>query len=316
MNNHKYPYMVDIFKGEGRLLFIPYFSHIYGGRIQSEERFTMEENDNYVFIGEYAEKAINIIKESALANKTFSSEEKTALWQKNSKYKSWTSFCNNNHLVVMSYFEDGHYKIDSMLHSKVYKVAYIDCIKSFELPPNATQEEIGKTIYDALNLSEEVDNGVKKGKKEKKIKLLNGQELHIVEPIDSHFVDCGDSSTAEIYQCYNYVKNDAEVSIADIFLGIAVELDCDITVDNIHKMWGQLYGKADFFEIKNKDQGIFNLWVELKNKSVHKVSYFKKMSDDLLLECSLELQQPNKRKKLDEKITKEFEEFAVSCRIE
>ena len=40
-----------------------------------------------------------------------------------------------------------------------------------------------------------------------------------------------------------------------------------------------------------------------------------KMEDDLLLECGMEVYIPNKRKKLDEKLTKIFVEFSLNCKI-
>lgn len=313
MYNHTYPYMIDIYKGEGRFLFIPYLSHTYGGRVQSENRLSMEINDNYLAIGEYAMEAINMIKNSPLATKILSSAEKTALWQKNSKYKSLTSFCNNNHLVTISYFEDGHYKVDAIQHSKEHKMAYIGIIKSFELPAETTNEELGIIIYEALNLAEAVDKGTQNEKNDRIIHLLNGQELRMIDLTDSHFVDSEDAGAAEIYQCYSYIPKDTANSAAEIFLGLASELDGDITFDHIHKVWDTLYGESDFFEIQNVDYGIYKIRVEMRNKNTHKISYILKQDDDLLLECGVVVYRPERRKSLDNKLVQIFERFTLRC---
>lgn len=53
--------------------------------------------------------------------------------------------------------------------------------------------------------------------------------------------------------------------------------------------------------------------VEMKNKNTHRISYMLQMEDDLLLECGLEIHQPNSKKKIDEKLVQVFETFASGC---
>ena len=52
--------------------------------------------------------------------------------------------------------------------------------------------------------------------------------------------------------------------------------------------------------------------VEFRNKETHKISWFLKQSDDLLLECGMKVYKP-RRRKLDEKLSTQFEEFAAEC---
>ena len=51
----------------------------------------------------------------------------------------------------------------------------------------------------------------------------------------------------------------------------------------------------------------------MRNKSVHRISYLLKIDKSELLNCTMELHKPNSRKKLDEKLTEMFEEFARKC---
>ena len=71
------------------------------------------------------------------------------------------------------------------------------------------------------------------------------------------------------------------------------------------------YGKAEFFEVQ---YGVFKLRVEMRNKATHKISYLLQMEEDLLLECGMDVHQPNRRKKLDENLSALFEEFTLECK--
>ena len=97
-------------------------------------------------------------------------------------------------------------------------------------------------------------------------------------------------------------------------MGIASELDCNLSPENICNCLVELNGKADRLKVENVEYGIFRVRAEMSNKSVHKISYFLQMADDLLLECGMEVHQPNKRKKTDEKLSNLFEQFALSCK--
>lgn len=83
---------------------------------------------------------------------------------------------------------------------------------------------------------------------------------------------------------------------------------------NVRSSWEEVYGKAEFFEIQECDCGIFKLRVEMRNKDTHKISYFLQLEEDLILECGMDVHQPNRRKKLDEKLVDMFREFILSCK--
>ena len=97
-------------------------------------------------------------------------------------------------------------------------------------------------------------------------------------------------------------------------MGIAPELDCNLDVQNIKSCWEEVYGKAEFFEVQEVEYGLFKLRVEMRNKATHKISYLLQMEEDLLLECGMDVHQPNRRKKLDENLSALFEEFTLECK--
>lgn len=69
--------------------------------------------------------------------------------------------------------------------------------------------------------------------------------------------------------------------------------------------------RSRFFEVKPTEHGIWGLRAEMKNKSVHRISYLLQIDESELLDCTMELRKPNSRKKLSAL----FEEFALRCRF-
>lgn len=149
----------------------------------------------------------------------------------------------------------------------------------------------------------------------KKIELINETELTVEAPRDSHFSDYEDNGVAELYQVYAYLPKEDSEPTAYVTLGIAAEIDCDLSPGNVKKSWEIFYGAAEYFEEKETATGIFNHRAEFRNKKVHKISYFLKQEEDLILECTMEVKQPGKRKKLDERLMEIFDGFVWKCRF-
>lgn len=318
MNIHSYPLLVSIYKGEGRLLLIPVIDHIGGYSVDSSWSINIEDLENYDEIGKNLFRCVDFIKNSPLSNLTSKERELAAVWKKNSKYKSWISFWKNNNFAFFKFFQDGHYEVYSAKRSEKHKGNYGDIIKKIELSSNATTEELGKAVIEVFKAAEEYhkDKPAYDPYPSKKLALLDDSTLTIKHPKDKHFNDDVDSGAAEIYQCYSYLpKEDAESS-AEFFIGTAFELDCDLDSADIHKSWEEFYGKPDFFEIQECNYGIYKLRAEMRNKETHKISYFLQIDEDAILECGMDVHQPNRRKKLDERLVELFQEFAQNCKRE
>jgi len=95
---------------------------------------------------------------------------------------------------------------------------------------------------------------------------------------------------------------------------MAPEIDCNLQPENVRECWEQIYGAAESFQIHEASKGIYTQYAEMKNKSIHKISYFLRQNEDLVLECGMLLHMPNRRKKLEEKLLPLFEEFAANCK--
>lgn len=183
-----------------------------------------------------------------------------------------------------------------------------------EFTDHSDPEALGEMIIEALDRSRKISDKVAGNPyPEKTIELLSGTTMIVSAPRDKHFSDCEDYGVGELHQAYLYFSKEGADSSAEFYLGIAAELDCDMSEDNIRNAWEKLHGKADFFEVKSAKLGIFKIRAEMKNKSVHRISYLLRIDESELLDCTMELHKPNTRKKLDEKLTAMFEEFARKC---
>ena len=190
--------------------------------------------------------------------------------------------------------------------------------KPLEFYSDISPEELGSMVleaFDRIKKIEEKVNGKKsRGEARKQIDVFDEINLSVAVPRDKHFEDLEDNGVGELYQLYSYFPKENSESVADFYLGMAAELACNTSSEHVQKTWEEFYGVLEFFEMKEVDYGIFNLRVEMKNKKCHRISYLMQMDEDSLLECTMDLSQPGKRKKLDEKLSALFEEFALSCK--
>ncbi len=302
--------LINVNKGEGRILMIPVI-----GCKDADWFVSMPDIADCLEVGRAILDAVAFVRKKMLSEDTQEKREKIAAWKKNTKYKSWVSFWKHNHYGGIETLGDGQYKIYSMKKSEERQGLYTECIKKIYLPANATAEEIGRTVLDVLEAAEAYyqDHNESKAWRKKNVELMDGTNLTVTAPKDRHFEDCEDCNMAEIYQCYEYHTQEGSESSAEFFVGMAAELDCSLASADVLASWEDIYGKTDFFEMKEADHGIFKFRAEMRNKDCHKISCFLQTAEDLLLECGMQVHQPNRRKKLDEKLAALFEEFALGC---
>ena len=303
---------VSIYKGENRFLIIPEIRHIGGFSVESQWYKILPLSTEYEVLGECIGDAIKHAMYSEPSAMTPIERKENATWKNGSKYKSWLSFWKNNLLARVDYSIEKGYNIYSTERTEDVKGGYCNCIRRISLENDSSQYEIGKAIKDVLDAADLFYKGNNRNII-KQIQLLNNETLNVQKLEFPHFEEDNNIAAMEIYLCYSYILNENEDPLADIFIGIAPELDGDTSVENIRSTWEKIYGKADLFAVQDVKHGIFNMRVEMKNKNTHRISYMLQMEDDLLLECGLEIHQPNSRKKIDEKLVQVFETFASGC---
>lgn len=313
INNHQFT--LTVYFGEKRILIVPVIDHKYGYSIYSDW-FVSTCNINSKDISNCIIKAFHYMEGIPPSELTPAERDKNAAWRKCSKYKTWNSFWKNNLMVLVEKYSDGHFEVQSIKRSEKHKGEYEGILTKKTLPYGTPYEDLGKYTISAFESLEEYcsDTTIPKRQVEN-IKLLSGGLVEFTVPKDDHFVDGDDFGVGEIYKGYSYLPKEDADSVAEMFLGIGAELDCNLHPDNIKKSWEAYHGAAISFSYEEVSCGIFTASAELRNKDTHKVSYFLKIDDNEIFECSLEVNKPNMRKKTDEKLRDIFNAFAKSCKF-
>lgn len=211
------------------------------------------------------------------------------------------------------YFEGSKYYMDG--RNSTGKPGLLTFDTPLEFDSSISPEELGRMTLEAFDRCQQLRDAAAGNKFPKKqLTLLDESVLEVQMPRDKHFSDSEDMGVGELYQVYEYFPKEDADSCAHFCLGIGAELNCDLSEENILAAWENYHGKAEHFAVQEVKHGIYSLRAELRNKNVHKVSYFMPQNEALLLECTMELFQPGKRKKLDEKLMQLFEEFVEKCK--
>jgi len=152
MSVQSYPWKVRIYKGEGRFLIVAEVEHRAGYNTCADKVVTINEaEDNLVAkLGTEVFLGLKSIEDSPLYI-----GKPNDFWKKGSKYKGYITFWKHNLLALVRLFEDGKYEVYSTEKCREKKGGYNGCIKSINLPANATAEEIGNAIIDVFKAAEE-----------------------------------------------------------------------------------------------------------------------------------------------------------------
>ena len=152
MSVQSYPWTVRIYKGEGRFLIVEEVEHRAGYNTYSDKiTIVSEAEDNLVAkLGTEVFLGLKSIEDSPLYI-----GKPNDFWKKGSKYKGYITFWKHNLLTYVDLYEDGSYKVCATEKCREKKGGYYGCIKSINLPANATAEEIGNAIIDVFKAAEE-----------------------------------------------------------------------------------------------------------------------------------------------------------------
>lgn len=228
-------------------------------------------------------------------------------------------YCCKNSLyefgIFWSYKEGKRYYSDSSDSTGKDGVLVFDKLPEFG--DNISLQALGEMIIEALDRSRKLADKMSLDICPKKdIELLNGQILSIYPPKDRHIVDFLDASAAEIYQIYSYVKSWDKEPYADFFFSIAPEIYHSLSIESIKNGWYEAYNCEDEIFVSVCELGIFSFKAEFKTSKLYKQSYFRKLDEDCILECSVEIKNPNQKKKVFDKLIDLFNGFAFNCKIE
>ncbi|MBR6627767.1 MAG: hypothetical protein IKL04_07310, partial [Lachnospiraceae bacterium] len=134
MSVQKYPWIISVYKGENRILIIPSIEHIGGYSVLSSWCINIEKGDDCIKVGTGILDAMEYINNSPISSLTSKELDADVAWKRNSKYKSWISFWNNNDNAKVIVYENGELDIYSTLRTEGRKGGYSGSIKKIVLP--------------------------------------------------------------------------------------------------------------------------------------------------------------------------------------
>ncbi len=144
-----YPWNIDVYVGEGRMVIMPYLKHSAGHRTTVDFAISVDDYSDKNKIGQAVLDAFAFIASQPITN---DSVEK---WCEYTKYKSWKAFCHHNYCVDIQLNETGEYILRCMQPEKsvLGYNGYIDA--GIKLKEDAGSYDFGdavlKLIIDAQN---------------------------------------------------------------------------------------------------------------------------------------------------------------------
>ena len=147
-----YPWTVRIYKGEGRFLIVEEVEHRAGYNTYSDKITIVSEAEDNLAAKLGTEVFLGL---KSIENSPLYVGKPKQFWKNGSKYKGYITFWKHNLLALVRLFEDGKYEVYSSEKCREKKGGYNGCIKSINLPANATAEEIGNAIIDVFKAAEE-----------------------------------------------------------------------------------------------------------------------------------------------------------------
>ena len=151
MSVQSYPWTASIYKGEERFLITTVVKHIGGYKTHADEVTTVSETEDDL-VDKLGNKVLSRIK--AVENSPLYVGKPKQFWKNGSKYKGYITFWKHNLLTYVDLYEDGSYRVCATEKCREKKGGYYGCIKSINLPANATAEEIGNAIIDVFKTAE------------------------------------------------------------------------------------------------------------------------------------------------------------------
>ena len=152
MSEQKYPWLLHIFKGEGRYAFQPMIRNRGQMLINADEYRVLDENECLDSIACIVQEMIEYIKNSPCPSVLVKDAPQS---ERLSKYDSWSKFLKNNLLTSVMYDEDEIFVIAQERRSRRGGGSgYCGQIERIDLPVTATKEELGEAILQAFDAAE------------------------------------------------------------------------------------------------------------------------------------------------------------------
>ena len=271
---------------------------------------------NAALIGETVLKAFEHIRNSPVDARTVEERVADSFIKCITSCKTYKAFEKKYLFCTIICYENGEYLVYPGGHNE-RKPVYPEEENKIKLPANSSIELIGCSIVKSFASMSSFYEGHKNTKAVIPLfefKTLSDMKVSFEIPQGDGYTDEEDYGVAEIYQGYSYSKSEENEPVGHFHFGLAAELDCDLTSENVLKIFEKEYGASTQYVYVSCEHSIFEYRVEIIGKNIHRILYLKQIDEDELLSCELTVNTKQSGKRLDKKLTKDFESLVKSCK--
>lgn len=313
----KYPYDVDLYKGENQIIVVPTITTIGWYSTNMAWHKIIKDTNNELFIGNTVLEALEHIGKSPVDARTRKERDDDSIWKNASTYKSYKSFNKNYILCGVILYEDGKIIIsptEKLDGNKGY--GGNDDGRIF-LNIDNSPEEIGSAVINCFKMMEEAEENKKSGSKKRTsvIETLSDDKISFELPDLNRYEDEQDFHSAEIYQGYSFSYQNADEPAARFYFSIAPELDNELNKDAVLNAFEEEYEETSDITYKELTDSFYECYADIISDNYRKIAYIRRMDEDELFSCELIIETKALRKATMIKLIRDFDNMANSCKL-
>ena len=316
----KYPYHVHLYYGESQIIVVPLTTAIGWFSVEMAWYCQITDLQNAKLIGETIFEAFEHIKNSPVDARTAQERCDDSFMKHAVSYKSYTAFNRNYLLCGVILHEDGRIVVSQTRKLDNNKGYGGDDNTLIHLNNSPSVEDIGNAVIKSFVEMKSFYENYKSVKPEIprfEFQTLSDMKISFKIPQGDGYTDEEDYSSSEIYQGYSYSKSeDDDEPVGHIYFSIAAELNYDLSSENVLNVFEEKYGAATQYEYIECEHSIFKYRAEIIGKNIHRILYLKQIDENELLSCELTINTKKSGKRLDIKLTKDFESLIKTCKTD
>lgn len=313
-----YPFYIFLYLNENRYLVNAFLETKNGYLSNSPWIKIISRNSNNEDIINIINEAFTFIEKSPLLIMSAEdrSDKKYNYWTYEDQYDTVEEFTKDNIAIMVNKYEDGRYGICAM---KKYgrNHGYNGYIAPKEYFNDIYNVDFYTAFKNAVALAEEFYKKKRVARKYEieQLELHGGEVISFYHPKDPMFQDMQSGHDACLYRVFEYFTKSSSEPVAAFYLGTGDNYNLDISEQNILSLWKEAHGEITEYKYEVADHGIFSVRAEMINKKCHVISYIKVLESDSILECTMELEDPLKRKSTNVKLSRLFNDFSNNIKF-
>lgn len=313
----KYPYHVDIYKGEGKIIIVPLITSAGWYSTEMAWHRIINETYNSIHIGDTIIEALNYIKSRWVDVRYRKEREEDSFITKATSCKSYKAFNKKYLLCGVIFDKDGKITISSTEKLDGNKGYGGNDEGLVYLSINNSPEEIGNAVINCFKMMEEAEENQKTGNKKRTsvIETLSDDKISFELPDLNRYEDEQDFHSAEIYQGYSFSYQNSDEPAARFYFSIAPELDNELNKDAVINAFEEEYEEPSEVKFEKLTDSFYEYYADIISDNYRKIAYLRRMDENELFSCELIIETKALRKATMIKLIRDFDNMANSCKL-